>query len=147
MLTERFGTRSSKFPSRIRFNNRMVVIIKEHFSPSRFGNKRPRRQTNDFHDRCHLVFLIFTCKDRDSHQAFINYATDTPYIDSCSVPNAKHNLWSSIESRLDVSVVAFFLKATTPEINELYLRFIRILKEYILGLQVTVDYFKFEKIG
>lgn len=86
-----------------------------------------------------MVLLVFGSEERCADEELIDDASKAPHIDGCRVWNAQDDLWSTVESGLDVGVYLLVLEAPTAKINDLDPRLVNLLHQYILRLQVTMN--------
>jgi hypothetical protein len=123
----------------IGYNNRFVVAIKEELLSTREVKQILIWHSLNLHNECELVHFIFTWEQRNPGVKFRQNAPEAPHINRGGVGDAKDDLWSSVEPRLNVSVDTLILEATASIVNDLYARLVLLLEQDILWLQITVD--------
>mgnify|MGYP001168752775 CR=1 FL=1 len=86
-----------------------------------------------------MLVLVFARENRHSLIKLYNDASQRPHINGSGVGNAQNYLRSPIVAALNIGVHLFFLIAATANVNYFYSRFVFMLEQDVLGLQVTVD--------
>jgi hypothetical protein len=94
--------------------------------------------SNLLHKHLHLFLFIFSGEERVPHEHFGHDAAETPHVDWHGVGQAKYDLRRAVEATLNIGVDPFVLETTGPKINYFDARFIRLLEEDILRLQITM---------
>lgn len=97
------------------------------------------RWSEHFHDTGQLLLFVLARENRIASIELRQYTSNTPHINCNSITHAKDNLWRSVESRLNVGINLFVLKATGTEINDLDLRVHRVSKKDIFWFEIAVD--------
>lgn len=120
-------------------DNALEVVIEEFLSPLCWQQYFFGRQSQHLHHEKHLLFLAFTREDGKAREELDHYAPEGPDIDGRGVANPQNDLWSPVESALDVGVELLVLEAAAANIDDPDAAFILFLQENILGLEVTVD--------
>lgn len=91
-----------------------------------------------FHNTGQLLLLVFARENRIAGIKLGQDTANTPHINCNTVAHTENNLWGSVESRLNVGVDLFVLKAAGTEIDDLDLRVHRVSKQDIFWLEITV---------
>ena len=90
-----------------------------------------------------MLFFVFTGKDWETDVQFVQDAAQRPHVDGWRVPDAHHDLWRSVKTRLDVSVKLFFLVGATSEVNDFDATLVALAEQDVLRLHIAVDDFEF----
>jgi len=77
------------------------------------------RNSNHFKDPGHLIIFTFSWEDRVANVELCHDASKAPHVYPASIRNAQHDLWSSIEPGLNVSVDSFFNESGTSKVYDL----------------------------
>ena len=118
---------------------RAVVVVEEDLPPGRHDDHGPWRSSLDFHNALYLFFLVFASKDWEADVELVEDASKRPHVDGGRVSDSHHDLRSSIESTLDVSVKLFSFIGSTAEVDHLDATLVRLPQENVLRLHVAVD--------
>lgn len=98
------------------------------------------RHANYIDDELDLFAFIRTWEQGESSEELNHDATKGPHIDLlCVGEDAEHDIRSSIESTLNVSVHDLVFKTATAEIGDSDATLIFLFHQNVLRFQITVD--------
>jgi len=117
---------------------RPVVVVEEDLSARSDHNHGAWRHSLHLHNALHLLFLILACKNRVPDEQLVKDAAKGPHVDRRIVADAHHDLWRSIEPRLDISVELVLLVRARAKVNDFDTTLVTLAKQNILGLHITV---------
>lgn len=86
-----------------------------------------------------MLGFVLTWKKGVARIQFCHNTAKTPHVNRCCVWNTEDDFGCAVEPRLDVGVYALVLEAAAPVVDYLDSRFVWLLKENVLGFQITMD--------
>ena len=92
-----------------------------------------------FHHQGHVILFILSREKRVTNVQLVEDAAKAPHVNGMVVGDAKYNLWSPIESRLNIGINLLILKAATSEVDYFDSGLVDFPKQNVLWLEVTVD--------
>lgn len=130
---------SSNFALRVGILQRPVVVVEEDFPSRGHDDHGARRQTLDLHDALDLLLLVLTGENGEAYVQFVEDAPERPHINGGRISDAHHDLGSTVEARLDVSVELVSLISARSKVNHLDATLVGLSQQDILGLHVAVN--------
>jgi hypothetical protein len=85
-----------------------------------------------------VFLLVFAWEKWVAYVELVQNAAKTPHVDRSVVRDSQDDLWSPVESRLDVSVDLLILEATGTEINNFDTGLVYLTEQDILRFQIAV---------
>ena len=110
-VVEDFRTWLAHFTMRVRHELGHVILIEELCLTLALSEHFRLWNATDLHDKTDLICFILSREYWITHCKLSHDAAETPHVNTRCVRNAKNDLRSSIESRLDVSVHTLILEA------------------------------------
>ena len=110
-IVEDFRTWLAHFTMRVRHELGHVILIEEFSLTLALSEHFRLWNATDLHNKTDLIRFILSREYWITHCKLSHDAAETPHVNTRCVRNAKNDLRSSIESRLDVSVHTLILEA------------------------------------
>lgn len=116
---ERLGGRASSAALGRHCQARLAHRVKEEFLAGALLNQMLLGWTKNFHDASKLFLLILAGENGYTSEELSEDAADTPHVNWQTVSHSQDNLWGSVETRLNIGINLFVLKAARAEIDDL----------------------------
>jgi len=142
---ERFAAWLPQFASRVLEHDGLVIsvvfVLGEELAPP-LGDVVDllRRDVDHLDDAGHLIVLGLAREDGVADVELSHDAAEAPHVDRACVGDAKHDLGGPVEPGLDIGVDPLIYESRGPEVDYLDSRFVRLLQQDVLRLQIAVDY-------